>query len=57
MAALIIKSQNPENLTLLSEIARNMGDTAQTISMDDVEDILFGEMMNKSKTGKIVSRE
>jgi hypothetical protein len=57
MAALIIKSKNPENLRLLAEIAKKMGDTAQTISLNDMEDLVFGEMMNKAKTGKTVSRE
>ena len=57
MAALIIESKNPENLRLLAEIAKKMGDSAQTISTHDMEDLVFGEMMNKAKTGKTVSRE
>ena len=57
MAALIIKSKNPENLRLLAEIAKKMGDTAHTISLDEMEDLVFGEMMNEAKTGKTVSRE
>lgn len=57
MAALIIKSKNPENLRLLAEIAKKMGDTAHTINLDDMEDFVFGEMMNEAKTGKTVSRE
>jgi 4-hydroxy-3-methylbut-2-enyl diphosphate reductase IspH len=57
MAALIIESKNPENLKLLAEIAKKMGDKAHTISIDDMEDLVFGKMMDEVKTGKTVSRE
>lgn len=57
MAALIIESKNPENFKLLAEIAKKKGDTAKAISSDDMEDILFGQMMDKAKTGKTVSKD
>ena len=57
MAALIIESKNPENLKLLTEIAKKLGDKVQAISVEDIEDLVFGQMMNKDKTGKTVSRD
>ncbi len=57
MAALIIESNNPKNLKLLAEIAKKMGDKVQSISVDDMEDLVFGKMMDKEKTGKTVLRD
>lgn len=57
MAALIIESKNPENLKLLAEIARKMGDKAQELTTDDMEDLILGQMIDKAKTGKVASRE
>ena len=57
MAALIIESNKPENLRLLAEIAKKMGDKTQTISLNDMEDLIFGEMINEAKTSNTVSRE
>ncbi|WP_304064967.1 hypothetical protein [Pedobacter glucosidilyticus] len=34
-----------------------MGDNVKSISTDDLEDLLFGEMMQKAETGKYVSKE
>lgn len=57
MGALIIESKNRQNLKLLAELAKRMGDKVQSITVDDMEDLLFGQMMDKSKTGKYVSKE
>ncbi|MGB4775586.1 MAG: hypothetical protein WBP45_10460 [Daejeonella sp.] len=55
MAALIIESKDPKNLKLLTELAKKMGDKVQAISIEDMEDLIFGQMMDKEKTGKTVS--
>ncbi|WP_026902497.1 hypothetical protein [Pedobacter glucosidilyticus] len=57
MAALIIESKNPENLKILASLAKKLGDNVKSISTDDLEDLLFGEMMQKAETGKYVSKE
>lgn len=57
MAALLIESKNPENLKILASLAKKLGDNAKTISTDEMEDMLFGEIIQKTKTGKKVSRD
>ncbi len=57
MAALIIESKNPENLKILASLAKKLGDNVKSVSIDDMEDMFFGEMMKKVKTGKTVSRD
>ena len=57
MAALIIESKNPENLKILALLAKKLGDKVKSISLDDTEDMLFGEMMQKDETGKYVSKD
>lgn len=57
MAALIIESKNPANLKILAAMAKQLGDSVKAIDIDEIEDMLFGKMMEKEKTGKKVSRE
>jgi len=57
MAALIIESKNPKNLKLLADLARQLGDTAKSISANDVEDLLLGAVMDREKTGMYVSKD
>lgn len=56
MAALIIESKNPANLKVLAAMAKQLGDTVKAVDIEDIEDLLFGKMMEKTKTGKTVSK-
>ncbi len=56
MAALIIETSNTKSLKLISELAKQLGSSVKSISMDDMEDMLFGEMIDKAKTGKYISK-
>lgn len=56
MAALIIESKNPANLKVLAAMAKQLGDSVKSIDIDDIEDLLFGKMMEKAKSGKTVSK-
>ena len=57
MSALIIESKNPDNLKILASLAKMLGDNVKAIDIDDIEDLLFGKMMENLKTGKTTSRE
>lgn len=57
MSALIIESKNPENLKILSSLAKMLGDQVKAIDVEEIEDLLFGKMMENVKTGDKVSRE
>ena len=57
MSALIIESKNPDNLKILASLAKMLGDNVKAIDIDDIEDLLFGKMMENMKTGKTTSRE
>jgi len=37
-------------------MAKQLGDNVKAIDSEDLEDLLFGKMMEKAKTGKKVSR-
>ena len=57
MEAIIIKSENIQNLKLLAELARKLGEQVTSINEAQTEDFLFGKLMEQEKTGKEVSRE
>ncbi len=57
MSALIIESKNPENLKILSSLAKMLGDQVKAIDVEEIEDLLFGKMMENAKTGEKVSRD
>ena len=57
MAALIIESKNPANLKILAAMAKHLGDNVRAIDVEEIEDLLFGKMMEKEKTGQKVSRD
>ena len=57
MGAIVIQSQSKENLKLLKELASKLGENAISIDAEQLEDIAFGMLMKKEKTGKTVSRE
>ena len=57
MGAIVIKSSNNKNLRLLTELAKQLGETVDKLSPAQAEDIQLGMLMKKEKTGKTVSRE
>ena len=57
MEAIIIKSENLQNLKLLAEFARKLGEQVTAINEEQTEDFLLGKLMEQEKTGEEVSRE
>jgi hypothetical protein len=56
MSAIIINTDNG-NLRILTELARKLGGEVMPISDTQLEELSFGYMMDKEKTGETVSRE
>lgn len=56
MATLIIESTDPENIKLLTELAKKLGDRVKSISATETEDLLLGDLMDSVKTGEYVDR-
>lgn len=56
MSALIIESKNPENLKVLASLGKTLGDNVKAINVEEIEDLLFGKMMENVKTGEKTSR-
>ena len=57
MAAIIIKSNSEDNLRLLIELAKKLGEDVTKLSEEQLEDISLGNLMKKVRTGKNVSKE
>lgn len=56
MDAIIIKADKQSNKLLL-ELARKLGASVFSIKKDQFEDLYLGQIMEKTKTGNLVSRE
>ncbi len=56
MYAIIIKADKQSNKLLL-ELARKLGASVFSINEDQFEDLYLGQIMEKTKTGDLVSRE
>jgi len=56
MDALIIKADKKSNRLLL-ELARKLGADVLSISEEQYEDFVLGQLMDKSKTGELESRD
>ncbi|MEI6575634.1 MAG: hypothetical protein WCO63_05580 [Bacteroidota bacterium] len=56
MSAIIIKADN-QNTKILKELAKKLGANVLTINEEQYEDLALGILMDKTKTGKTVSRE
>ena len=56
MGAIIIKADNKSN-KILSDLARKLGGNVFSLSEDQYEDLLLGQLMDSQKTGELVSRE
>lgn len=57
MGTLVIQSKSKNNLKLISELAKKIGEDVTYLSKEQVEDLAFGTYMNKVRTGKKVSHE
>ena len=56
MSAIVIKADNQSN-KILKELAKKLGANVLNINDEQYEDLSLGYLMDKAKTGKIVSRE
>ena len=56
MDAIIIKADKQSNKLLL-ELAQKLGASVFSIKKDQFEDLYLGQIMEKTKTGNLVSRE
>jgi hypothetical protein len=56
MSAIIIKADN-KNTKILKELAKKLGADVLNINEEQFEDLALGLLMDKSKTGKVVSRD
>jgi hypothetical protein len=56
MTAIVIKADNQSN-KILKELAMKLGAKVLNINDEQYEDLALGYLMDKSKTGKTVSRE
>jgi len=57
MEAIIIKSENAENLKLLADFARRLGEQVSLLDAAQAEDFALGMLMEQEKTGEQVSRD
>lgn len=57
MGSLLIKTSNSSELKLIRELLDKMKIKNVEISTEEKEDYLFGQMMTKDKTKKMVYRE
>jgi len=56
MRAIVIKADN-QNTKILKELAKKLGADVININEEQYEDLAFGLLMDKSKTGETVNRE
>ena len=56
MSAIVIQVDS-KSKKILSELAKKLGGKVLSIDDDQYEDIALGNLMDKEKTGKAVSRE
>jgi len=56
MKAIVIKADN-QNTKILKELAKKLGGDVLNINEKQYEDIALGLLIDRSKTGKNVSRE
>lgn len=57
MDAIIIKRKSKDNLRLLAELAKKLGEEVSTLYNDQMEDMVLCKLMKQVKTGKSVSRK
>ena len=57
METILIQTASKSTRKLLIDLAKKMGENVQLLDKEIAEDFAFGKMMNKAKTGKLVSKE
>ena len=57
MATIIIQTESKSTTKLMLDLAKKLGEKASVLSKDIEEDLIFGSMMEKAKTNKLVSKE
>ncbi|TAF72523.1 MAG: hypothetical protein EAZ53_15860 [Bacteroidetes bacterium] len=55
MDALLIKTDAKTN-KIMRTIAKSLGATVYSVNESQYEDLVFGEMMDKKKTGTLIDR-
>ncbi|MBN1768315.1 MAG: hypothetical protein JXR50_02465 [Prolixibacteraceae bacterium] len=55
MSAIVIQG-NKKDLKLLEKLAQKIGGKVSSLSDEQVDDIIFGKMLDEAKTGEEVSR-
>ncbi len=56
MSTIVIKADKQSN-KLLTELAKKLGGNVMDLKDDQFEDFMLGNLMDKVKTGKTVSKE
>lgn len=56
METIIIQAQSKSTTKLLLSLTKKLGENAHILDPEIAEDLALGTMMNKEKTGKIVSK-
>lgn len=54
MSAIVIQSKSKNNLKLLGELAKKIGEQVTILSEGQIEDLALGNYMKKIRTGKNV---
>lgn len=57
MATIIIQTESKSTTKLMLDLAKKLGEKASVLSKEIEEDLIFGSMMEKAKTNKLVSKE
>jgi len=57
MRTVILNADSQSDLNLLLQFAKRLGIKAKVLSKEEMEDHIFGQMMDEEKTGEIVSRD
>lgn len=57
MSAIVIQSKSKNNLKLLGELAKKIGEHVTVLSEEQLEDLALGNYMKKVRTGKNISAD
>lgn len=57
MTALIINNKGKKNISLLTDLAKELGYEVKILTDEQFEDLTLGTLMKKEKTGKSVSKK
>ncbi|MBK9510585.1 MAG: hypothetical protein IPP61_06480 [Cytophagaceae bacterium] len=57
METIIIQTESKSTGKLLIDLAKKLGSKANVLKKEAAEDYILGSLMEKQKTGKLVSKE